>query len=364
MHIAIVSELFYPSLGGQELRYLEFGKHFVEKGWRVTVFTIDHSGVLKTTENVDGIEVHRIVKDKTYKNQWFGLPRNPISIIIFSLLMFWKLRSRTNYDCIIFNQWPLLPQIICNKKASDFIVNDWCELRSGLVWHIIQKLLMSSSKKHICVGSGLKRKLTTNYKIEPKQIEVIQSGIYCRCYKGEQVEKRKGILFFGRLSQHKHPELAIKATIKFIEKTGIDEVIYIAGSGPLLDCLKNRYDNNKIVKFLGKISDEEKIRLLSNVKVNLLPSEREGFPRTVAECMASGVPTITTIHPDNGTVDVIREYSCGTVVNPDIEQISNALINMYENKQYYQECVDNCYKYREELDWECLFNKFIVLLKG
>jgi glycosyltransferase involved in cell wall biosynthesis len=41
------------------------------------------------------------------------------------------------------------------------------------------------------------------------------------------------------------------------------------------------------------VSDERKYELLARTRLLMMTSQREGFPRVVAEAMASGVPVVT-----------------------------------------------------------------------
>jgi glycosyltransferase involved in cell wall biosynthesis len=359
--LVIVTELFYPSVGGQEVRYLEWSKVFIEQNWDVTVLTIDHLGTLPKFEKVRGVNVHRLLANNNYIKKESFFPRDIITIGKFT----WSVNSflkQNNADVVIFNQWPIFPQIMISKKK--FIgIHDWCELRSGRVWNIIQKLMVITSTVHLTVGTGLKSKLEEKYRLKKEKVKVIPSGIFVKNYNSNAFEK-KGVLFFGRLSEHKHPEDAIEAFIDFNKKWNNSETMYVAGGGPLFDKLKEKYSGIETIKILGRISDEKKMELLSSVKIHILPSEREGFPRTVAECMASAIPTITTIYPDNGTCDVVKEYNSGVVVEPDIKLISEALLRFYLDKDYYTNIVKSCIENCACLDWEKQYFDFVDFIGG
>jgi glycosyltransferase involved in cell wall biosynthesis len=58
--------------------------------------------------------------------------------------------------------------------------------------------------------------------------------------------------------------------------------------------LVERLDLGNLVTFSGPVFDEDKIKLLSAADVFLLPTYSEGLPYALLECMAAGVPPITT----------------------------------------------------------------------
>jgi glycosyltransferase involved in cell wall biosynthesis len=60
MNILFFSRLFYPHIGGVEKHVMEISSILIKKGHKVTVVTEQHSGDLKLSENIAGIELLRI----------------------------------------------------------------------------------------------------------------------------------------------------------------------------------------------------------------------------------------------------------------------------------------------------------------
>lgn len=354
--LLIVTELFHPSVGGQEVRYLELGGLFARNGWIVEVVTIGFDAS-PAFEIIDGIAVHRLVHTDKYKRPGAKLRRDPGAIWRFSFKVRKHLREN-RYDAVIFNLWPLLPQVVCTIPkpwASDTVtLIDWCEHRSGRFWNAMNHLQSRSTPKHISVSEGLKTLLCSRYGI--KDIECIPSGIFVKDYHAGDF--KSGVLFFGRLSAHKRPEEAIQA-VMLAHDRGFKEHLTVAGGGPQLEELKTKYGHLDYVRILGRVSDAEKLALFSSHRIHLLPSIREGFPRTVAESMASGTPTITSNHPDNGTVDVVRQYSAGVVVDPGPEAMAQAILRLSSDTAeldgYRQAGLNQC----AELDWQRVYEKFL-----
>ncbi|MEO8208922.1 MAG: glycosyltransferase family 4 protein [bacterium] len=87
------------------------------------------------------------------------------------------------------------------------------------------------------------------------------------------------------------------------------------------------------VKFLGRISDKEKIEHYQKCKLFVQPTSFEGFGMALAENMACGTPVITSA---NGAVpEVVGDSSI--FVDPDNpEDIANGIIKLIENKQLYE----------------------------
>lgn len=358
-HLCIVTELYDPSIGGQEIRYKEWSQVFLKKGWKVTILTIDHTGLLPGTENMSGVRVHRLVKDKNYVKQG-AMPRNLLTVARFTYALQKFFNDNKIFDCVMFNQWPVLPQVLV-KMGDKKCVHDWCELSNGFFWRIVQKILTLSMKKHICVSPGIKDRLTSEYGVKHESILTVESGINVQEYKGGN-SKRDLIIFFGRLSPHKHPDQAVEAVRSFNAKHARKEKIVVVGGGPMYQDLLEKYQHDDCVQCLGKISDEKKMEVLQRAKINILPSEREGFPRTVAECMAFGVPTVTTNYPNNGTTQVVEMYGTGIVTAPNTDSIVNALETLMFDSSAYTKMSMQCREKVQALDWEVLYEKFVHFL--
>ena len=269
--ITFVTELFYPSIGGQEVRFQELAGLFAQHGWDVEVLTIASKPGLAAEEDIGRVRVRRLITDHRYQRPLPGLRRNPLTIARFA----WAVRRHLQAapcDVAVFNQWPLLPQMIA-PRTLPLTVNDWCEHRSGWLWKAINSLLARSTDKHICVSEGLRQLLEERYRLG--NAEAVPSGIFRDIYR--PAAEKTGILFFGRLSEHKHPEDAVKAVIRARER-GLQDHLTIAGGGPLLETLTARYGHLPFVRILGRVSDEQKLELFSTHRIYVLPSEREGFP--------------------------------------------------------------------------------------
>jgi glycosyltransferase involved in cell wall biosynthesis len=133
----------------------------------------------------------------------------------------------------------------------------------------------------------------------------------------------------------------------------------VAGAGPTLEILKAAAATSAYageIHFLGFIDDATKIDLLSRSELLVIPSRREGFPRVVAEGMASGLPTATVDYPDNGTKAVVRQYQIGIVSEPTPQALADAAGRILADWKHYSE---RCLEHAPELDWSLLVAKLL-----
>ena len=354
----IVTELYWPSIGGQEVRYRELSRHLVAAGHTVEVLTIATEKDSPVSEVYEGVTIRRLTSSLSYRRPNRLFAREPLTIMWFSILVFLYFFRHTQ-DCVIFNQWPLLPQLMCGHMCRGVTLVDWCEHRSGALYRIAFSLVSKSTNRHIAVSAALRALLIAKYGI--RSILTVPSGIECSLYKSHAV--KEGMLFLGRLAAHKHPELVL-AAVKLVQQSGLRMSLTIAGDGPLRALVDSQAHGLPYVHVVGAISEEEKRRLFGSAWLHLLPSEREGFPRTVAEAMACGTPTLTVSSPDNGGKDVVVAFNSGIVSEPNPQSLAEAIIALARDTATWQE-LSNCgLRASRNLDWGQVSQELIAFVEA
>lgn len=139
--------------------------------------------------------------------------------------------------------------------------------------------------------------------VSKEKLFVLPNGIDSKAYSpgASQFAKKnkikRGIIFLGRLTLQKNPEILIKSFLSL--KTDKSTKLVLVGFGDLEDNLKETYGNNKQIIFTGAIRDEQKkIDILRGCQIFVLPSRFEGMPLALLEGMSTGLACIAT---DAGT---------------------------------------------------------------
>jgi len=363
MRIAIVTELFYPNLGGQEVRYLELGQQLVRAGHSLDVFTIRISPSHPREEVLAGVSVHRVVDGFRYRESSL-IPRNPWDILRFTLRIFRKAVGLAGFDAVIFNEWPILPAIVAPAfLAKRRIAVDWCEIRGSRFWQGVYRLMTHPEVAHVGVSDAICSTLIGSFKVPALQTKTIVSGVNVRAYKSRQAEKQdKTIIFLGRLSPHKDPLLAIRAFRRY-QLACKGYRLHIVGDGNLLDSAKEIARGDAGVVIHGSIDDSEKIELLRKSTLLVLPSRREGFPRVVAEAAAAATPTLTTQYPGNGTVTVVQQYGIGWVCDPTEEAVGASMQHFARICDEWSQVSNLCNEVASRVfDWQQVAAKLIAFL--
>ncbi|WP_123538113.1 glycosyltransferase family 4 protein [Halosimplex salinum] len=132
------------------------------------------------------------------------------------------------------------------------------------------------------------------------------------------------ILFVGRLVDGKRPTDALRAFERVYERHPAARLTF-CGDGPLRDQLEREVDEcglDGAVRFLGHVSYDDMPSVYRAADVLVLPSESEGFPRTVLEALASGTPVVATALDQ---LLPLRDHGVETVPLGDAPAIASAI---------------------------------------
>jgi glycosyltransferase involved in cell wall biosynthesis len=348
MKILIVDELFYP-LGGVQVRFKDLAEEWVNLGHSVTMTAIDHLGTLAHEEVINGVVYNRILKDTAYyKFGRFG--RKLSTILKYSLTL--DRYFKQEWDLIIFGQFPMMPQIFyklfykkCAVTALDFV-----EYRDSVLWRIINRVIINSVDKIICISNHIQEKASLyrhdNLYVIPSFVDVNKS-----------VSKSKtNYIFLGRMEQHKHPESAVEAVIEYNKVYKKNVNLNLVGGGNMLEGLKNKYGNIPYIRFLGAVDEIEKREVLEDGRMLIFPSEREGLPIVVIEAMSYGIPTVTTEYPGNGAQYFVKQEEIGKVALPNISSIADKINEIEENYAYF---TNKCDEVKGNYDTKILSKKYL-----
>lgn len=138
-------------------------------------------------------------------------------------------------------------------------------------------------------------------------------------------KKNKCIIMVAEFNKNKRQKFLLDAVNVLKDK---DIIVLFAGSGSNMDIVKKHVEMlglEKQVRFLGHRNDIRELLALADV--NVLPSMREGLPRSMMEAMAVGTPNVGS--RIRGIIDLL-EGGCGGLfdvrsVNQLAEQIKQVL---------------------------------------
>lgn len=343
-------------MGGQEVRYAEISKALTAHGHSVHVYCVQNVSGTSAEEIVDGTMVHRYPEAYRYRQPLLRkLRRSPTAVLKYAL---WCSRiDAVTFDCFVFNQWPLAHVLLAPRRIRDKAVIDWCEYRKGTLIGSFQKYLPRLAAANITNSVALRNAFQSG---SGRDFDVLPSGVFTARYRTTPAPERQGILYVGRIEEHKNLELTVSAYDSLLGR-GYTGRLRIAGSGPALPALQKIINASRVadnIDLLGAVSEEQKIQLLATSQILLLTSRREGFPRILTEAMASGLPIVSVNYPENGARDIVRQYRIGGVTDPDPGEVAEGVLAVLSDWETYSHA---CLRASRSLDWGFLIDRLIQI---
>ena len=153
------------------------------------------------------------------------------------------------------------------------------------------------------------------------------------------------ISYIGRLHPTKGIDLLIRAFALILKKYP-DITLVLAGRGDdyylkkIMEIAEALNIKHKI-KYLGYISEEDKIALIDSSEVVILPTKHAGesYPMIMNEVLARNKPLITT-NISEALVSYAKTHRCLHISNPDPESIASKVIYIIEQHKYLK-CEDS-----------------------
>jgi glycosyltransferase involved in cell wall biosynthesis len=184
-------------------------------------------------------------------------------------------------------------------------------------------------------------------------VEVIYPGIDSVGYTPNTAERAKVPTFsyLGRLKKYKGVHLCIEAFAKVARK---DAVLEIAGAGdyrPALETLARSLDLGNRVRFLGRISEAEKLSLLRRSWALLFASPKEGWGITNLEAAACATPVVASNSP--GIRESVRDGETGYLVpHGDTTAMAAAMTRLAENASLVEKLGAQARVFSTGFTWE------------
>jgi glycosyltransferase involved in cell wall biosynthesis len=165
----------------------------------------------------------------------------------------------------------------------------------------------------------------------------------------------KLVLFLGRLSSKKSPDVLLQAFAMLCAQTG-NECLQLVFAGPddagMQGKLRRMAAELRItsrVKFCGALFGDAKWSAYRDAEVFVLPSQNENFGNTAAEAIAAGTPVIVT--EQCGIAPLLANIA-GLVVAHDAASISRAIQRLLAEPQLYSRLTAGCREVTSRMDWE------------
>jgi len=190
--------------------------------------------------------------------------------------------------------------------------------------------------------------------LDESKIFIIPNGTNTNFYKpgvslfGKTNQIKRGILFLGRVTIQKNPEVLLNAFSSL--SSFADTKLIIVGDGDQKEGLQEEYQDSRII-FTGMIkSEKQKLDIIRSCQIFVLPSYIEGMSLALVEAMSCGLACVTS---DAGSHDELLENAGITIPisrlkqelplalrlllsNPDVTQLLGKKARIKAQKYYSQ----------------------------
>jgi glycosyltransferase involved in cell wall biosynthesis len=188
----------------------------------------------------------------------------------------------------------------------------------------------------------------------PRQsVEVIYPGIDTEAYTPNADERSPMPVFsyLGRLKKYKGVHLCIQA---FAAMDVPSAVLEIAGAGdyrPALESLARSLDLGDRVRFLGRISEAEKLSLLRRSWALVFASPKEGWGITNLEAAACATPVVASNSP--GIRESVRDGQTGFLVaHGDVKAMGASMRRLAHSPDLVLKLGAQAHQFAKGFTWE------------
>ncbi len=345
--------------GGAEVYIQEISKRWVSEGHNVTIFC-GHDGKNSRNEIIDGVTIIR---------------RGGFSFVYIWAAIYYLVRLKGKFDVIIDceNGIPFFTPLFAKEKVillihavhqevfkdglsyPKYLFATFLEKKvMPLVYRNVQVVTVSASSK----ADILEHKLTT------KEPIIVHNGVDLNFYKPSKKSATPLVVYIGRLKKHKSLEVFIKMAKRILVEIPSVEFV-VAGDGPdkePLTALVKSLGLEDKVKFLGKVSEDEKLKLYQKSWVFVNPSMKEGWGITSIEANACGTPVVASNVP--GLRDSVDNPHTGFLVPfANDERFAERVVALINNKQFRIKTGKYAIEWAKKFSWDRSAEEFIKVLK-
>ncbi len=341
MKILHVTKKYPNALGGDAIVVQNLEKQQKKNGHEVFILTTNCNEIINK-KNLIKFGVKSIYQDwdalsfKRFLSTW---------ILIFSID---NIIKKINPDIVHSHSAELgfILSRVCRKYRIPII--NQCEgvsfpyPQTSLIRRIVEKFSLKNGKfdKIITVDenslNAFEKEGIKNVIYVPNSIDLNEFNL------NKSIKKKNEFIFVGRVEREKGIEDLINA-VQILKNKDFKFKIKLVGDGKDLEDYRKTINSlklNNYFLFLGRLDHKDTIKNYFESEIFILPSHQEGFPITLLEAWASGLPVIIT--KVGGISKICTDNKDSLIIEPkNPEQIAEAMQELIKNKKLRKELGKN-----------------------
>ncbi len=341
-----------PHAGGAEAHLHKVFGRLARWGHRVTLLCSGFESAPARTE-LDAIEVHRVggrYSFATMAGRYFkqNLARRAFDVIVEDLNKVPLFTPRWTARPVVLLVHHLFGATAFREAPLPLAAATWLlERPVPRAFRGATVIAVSPSTRADLVARGL----------DATRIEVVPNGVDLEIYTPDEGVARFAeptALYVGRLKRYKRVDLPMRAIAQLRER-GLPGRLLVAGRGDGRQALMRLAASLRLgedrVRFLGFVSEAEKIALFRRAWVHVLTSSKEGWGIAALEAAACGTATIASDVP--GLRDSVVHGRTGWLVpHADVPALANRLAGLFADPIQRDRLGASGRSFAEGFSWE------------
>jgi glycosyltransferase involved in cell wall biosynthesis len=346
----------HPEAGGAEVRIREVGKRLVRMGCSVRVVCERWAGS-EAVEFFDGVEVVRVAGryGLHFKVPFLLNGDGDFDVVVDDVA------HAVPWFSSLFTRKPVVGQI--HHLHGSVLGLELPAYSAGLV-ALGERSLKYFYRVFVAVSASTKRGLIEGFGIPGDRVFVIPNGVDFGLYRAVCGKfSVPTVLWVGRVKRYKRVDHVLRA-FRIVKKRVPEARLVIVGDGDYLPFLKRLAEWLGLddVVFVGRVSEEEKVRFMSGAWVVVCASVVEGWGLTVTEAAACGTPCVG--YDVDGLRDSVVDGFTGFLAGSgDVGDLAGKIVRVLEDEVLRRRLSRNALEHAKKFSWDKTAEEFMKVLE-
>ena len=379
--VGIFSSSSLEFYGGGEVTVIELANSLTSMGYDITVYSDSaYNGIVRKSSS----EIDMMLKCKHSKIE-YQKRKNPLTpSFLFqplpaiqslrendvNLMLLYRLPSRKYLKSIARNRSAkylfLMHGVVFNQVVSRSLKVIFYQLYLRFVFSI-SSILYTYKQIFFQLFCEDDRLFLMKHGITHQNTYVIPTAVDFEQYEVGRNDTTFRIIFIGRLDRTQKGISLLLGIIRYIiSQDFVNVEIAIIGSGPACTEIEQIASRHSSIKYLGFVTEEDKIKLLSESNLMMVTSNLEPFSIVTVEGLASGLPVVST--PVSGPISILTAGDdFGTISSFYVHKFMKPVLDYYskwieDKDSFYRDKIERRNKSKNLFDLPIMVKNYATMI--